>query len=284
MIIGLGAPYQRDRARVRREFDEYPLVPETDRRDEVLALSYPREEDLLGEYASYVGVLERYGVEVLRADPGAAYSFDYTCPRDIGFVVRDQFYIANMAVQSRAQEIETIQHHLEDVDPARVHRPPAGALLEGGDVVWLAPDTLLVGINRRSNAAGAHFLKQRLATDGIEVLAVKHRCLHLDCCLNPLGGGELLIHPASLSGNEPQLWERLEQHLWLEVDGVEREHLVTNVLSIAPSTVLARDHPACTRVNDLLRARGYQVEAIQFDGVPATGGSFRCASLPLLRR
>ena len=39
IIIGLGAPYQRDKQRVAAEMPEFPLVPDTDRRAEVLALT-----------------------------------------------------------------------------------------------------------------------------------------------------------------------------------------------------------------------------------------------------
>ncbi len=55
------------------------IVPDTDRRQEVLALSYPTEEILLGEYTEYIAVLEKHGIEVLLADTAAAYSFDYSC-------------------------------------------------------------------------------------------------------------------------------------------------------------------------------------------------------------
>jgi N-dimethylarginine dimethylaminohydrolase len=75
----------------------------------------------------------------------------------------------------------------------------------------------------------------------------------------------------------------LEQFDWIRIDGVEREHLATNVLSIDPRTIIARNHAACARVNRRLSDLGYRVEAIGFDGVPATGGSFRCASLALQR-
>ena len=47
--------------------------------------------------------------------------------------------------------------------------------------------------------------------------------------------------------------------------------------------VIARDHPDCARVNDTLRKAGYRVEELRFDAVPSTGGSFRCATLPLNR-
>ena len=283
VIIGLGAPYQRDKKRIGAEMQEFPLVPETDRKDAVLALTYPDETLLIREYADFVAVLENHAVEVLRADPEAAYSFDYTCPRDIGCVVGDTFFVANMAVPSRAREIDTIRHHLDAIEPERIVTLPRDCLLEGGDVVALGPELLLVGYHRRTNRRGAEFLRDYFGPRGIEVIPVAHRQLHLDCCLNPLGRGHLLIHPDSLVDIDGALRAALEPLDWIPVDDLEREYLATNVLSIDPDTIVARDHPACTRVNRELAARGYRVEAIAFDGVPATGGSFRCASLPLCR-
>ncbi len=283
VIIGLGAPYLRDKTKVSAEINEFPFIPDTARKAEVLALTYPTEADLLQEYAGYVATLEKHGVEVLFADPEAAYSFDYTCPRDIGFVIGDTFFIANMAVQSRADEIETIKQHLQHIDPEKIVRPPAGSLLEGGDVIVLDSHTVLVGINQRSNQNGFEFLKAYLAPFGTAVIPVQHSQLHLDCCLNPLGMGHMLIHPESLQGNDEAIWNVLKNHQWIQIDAIEREHLATNVLSVDPVTVIARSHPACARANNALKELGYSVDTIDFDGVPATGGSFRCASLALKR-
>ena len=283
VIIGLGSPYQTNKEQIASEMSEFPFVPNTDRKPEVLALTYPSEEILLPEYADYVDVLERYGVEVLRADPAVAYSFDYTCPRDIGFVIGDIFVVANMAVASRADEIRTVQHLLADVDTHKIVQPPAGALLEGGDVIQLDAKTILVGINQRSNLEGFTFLNEYLTPLEYQVLPVTHSQLHLDCCLNPLGGGHLLIHPESLEGNDNATWRRLGSLSWIRVDAVEREYLASNVLSVNPGTIIARNHVACIRINQAIRDLGYRVEEIGFDGVPATGGSFRCASLVLAR-
>lgn len=283
VIIGRGAPYQRDKAQVAAEMLQFPLLPDTARRAEVLALTYPEEPQLVAEYAGYVEVLERYGVEVLFADPEAAYSFDYTCPRDIGFVIGERFFIANMAVASRAREIDTVAAHLEGIAPANVVQPPPGCRLEGGDVIVWDENTVLVGYHRRSNRAGAEFLEQCLAPLGYRVIPLPHRQLHLDCCLNPLGMGHLLIHPASLVDLPADAETLLRQKSWVEIDAFEREHLATNLLSIRSDTIIARDHPSCAQVNRALRQLGYSVETITFDGVPATGGSFRCASLPLRR-
>ena len=283
VIIGLGAPYQRDKEQVAREMAEFPLIPNTDRKAEVLALTYPDEALLVEEYRGYVAVLEKYGVEVLRADPGAAYSFDYTCPRDIGFVIGEHFIDANMSVASRRDEIRTIEAHLQGIASDRRLRPPAGCLLEGGDVILLDARTVLVGYNQRSNERGFEFLRECLAPMGYTVVPVPHVQLHIDCCLNPLGQGHLLIHPDSLAVGGEDFWPLLEKFDWIEIDSAEREYLATNVLSIDPQTIIARDHPACARVNRVISDLGYSVEAITFDGVPATGGSFRCASMALKR-
>jgi len=283
VIIGLGSPYQRDKKQVAREMAEFPLVPNTERQQEVLALTYPSEAILLEEYRAYVATLEKYGVQVLRADAQAAYSFDYTCPRDIGFVIGDTFFVANMAVPSRVREIHSIESHLQGIDPVKKVRPPRDCLLEGGDVILLDARTILVGQNLRSNRRGYEFLKKFLEPSGYAVIPVPHAQLHLDCCLNPLGQGHMLIHPESLVSGSEDYWPLLEKFDWIRVDSVEREHLATNVLSIDQHTIIARSHAACARVNRVVSDLGYTVEAIEFDGVPATGGSFRCASLALQR-
>ena len=283
VIIGLGSPYQRDKQRVASEMQEFPFVPNTARKEEVLALTYPSEDLLIKEYVAYVSALEKYGVEVVRPDPEAAYSFDYTCPRDIGFVIGDTFFVASMAVQSRVNEYKTIWSHLEKFKPEEIVWPPEGVIIEGGDVIVLDEKTILVGINRRTNHAGYEFLRRHFASADTKVFPVHHKQLHLDCCLNPLGFGHLLIHPESLEGNSRDTWELLERYEWIEVDSIEREHLATNVLSINPSTIIARKSFSSARVNGVLRQVGYTVEEVVFDGVPATGGSFRCASLVLTR-
>ncbi|MGB1257873.1 MAG: dimethylarginine dimethylaminohydrolase family protein [Thiolinea sp.] len=283
VIIGLGAPYQPDKEQVAGEMQEFPFIPDTERKAEVLALTYPDEAILEREFADYVAVLARYGIEVLRADPALAYSFDYTCPRDIGFVIGDTFFIANMSVSSRAEEYKTIMPLLEHLPAEKVIRPPDGVVIEGGDVVVLDERTILVGVNQRTHASGYEFLRDYFRDTDYEVVPVPHRQLHLDCCLNPLGLGHLLIHSDSLLVDDEPVWQVLKQREWVEIDAVEREHLATNMLSIRPDTVIARDHSACARVNEVLRELGYTVEEVGFDGVPAVGGSFRCASLVLAR-
>ena len=283
VILGLGAPYQRDKERVAAEMGQFPLVPNTPLKEQVLALTYPTEKQLIKEYVDFVAAVEKFGCEVLLPDPDLAYSFEYTCPRDIGFVIGDTFFISNMAVASRKDEIKTVLHHLQDVPPEKMIRPPDGAIIEGGDVIVLDNELVLVGIHQRTNQQGFEFVRD-FFYGSKQIVPVYHTQLHLDCCLNPLGMGHMLIHPPSLEGNSDETWQVLKRYEWIEVNGVEREHLATNVLSINPSTIIARKGEACERVNGRLRELGYTVEEVLFDGVPPTGGSFRCASLVLLRQ
>jgi N-dimethylarginine dimethylaminohydrolase len=283
VVIGLGTPYQRDKEKVAGEMQEFPFVPETAWKEAVLALTYPSEELLIREYAGYVATLEKYGIEVLRPDPEAAYSFDYTCPRDVGFVIGDTFFVSSMAVQSRAEEYKTVMGHLAGVSSDKIIRVPENVLIEGGDVIVLDERTVLVGINTRTDEKGFAFLKAYFAASAISVMPVFHTQLHLDCCLNPLGMGHMLIHPESLERNLGETMQLLKRYEWVEVNSAEREHLATNVLSINQQTIIARNHSSCARVNNLLKKLGYTIEEIAFDGTPATGGSFRCASLVLQR-
>lgn len=116
VIIGLGSPYLADREKAASAIQQFTMLPETVHKKEVLDLTYPTEELLVQEYDNFISVLEKHDVEVLRPDPQAAYSFDYTCPRDIGFVVGSTFFVSTMAVQSRTEEYKTILHHLKHAD------------------------------------------------------------------------------------------------------------------------------------------------------------------------
>ena len=57
----------------------------------------------------------------------------------------------------------------------------------------------------------------------------------------------------------------------------------TILVGINQNTIIARNNPSCARINQILEDLGYTVEEVGFDGVPATGGSLRCASLALSR-
>jgi hypothetical protein len=65
--------------------------------------------------------------------------------------------------------------------------------------------------------------------------------------------------------------------------------VIGNKIVIAKCFVHCPERDYCTEVTSfkqnqfLLKDLGYTIEEVTFDGVPATGGSFRCASMVLSR-
>lgn len=276
VVMGRGAGYHRDAAKVE-------VVNETHRRT-LAARGHPTEAQVVAEFAGFRAVLERAGVDVHIPDLAPDSVQDQTCPRDIGFVIGDTFVAAGMRNASRVAEIEGIAALLAACAGPRA-AVPEGVCLEGGDVIVAGRD-IFVGCGQRSDPEGAAFLRARFgATHAVHAVPTRpltegQDVLHLDCAFQPLGRGHALIYPEGLAEIPAPMRERFD---WIEITREEAAALATNILSVAPDHIIARDNPACARVNGLLRQAGYRVDEVAFDAVPSTGGSFRCATLPLRR-
>ena len=211
---------------------------------------------------------------------------DQTCPRDIGFVIDSLYFRANSRYPSRNTEHLGINHLLAGFDKENQIDMPRDVFLEGGDVV-LAPGQVFIGLGARSSREGIDWLAGVLQERGIdrEVVVVPHDVLHLDCCWNVISPGlalwcEEATSPfMNLAGQEVAV-----NFQTLSVNRNEQAALATNVLVVGPQQILARDDPACGGINDILEDHfGFTVHRLTFDCVPAIGGSFRCATLPLRR-
>ena len=277
VVMGTAEGYHRDPSRVE-------VVNGTQQRT-VESSGHPTEAQLLPEFAAFRAAMEGAGVSVHQPELAPDSVQDQTCPRDIGFVIGQVFVApAGMRNSSRTEELEGIRSLLAHCDGPTL-QVPAGVALEGGDVV-VDVRHVFVGCGQRSDPEGIAFLEAHFG-DRYQVVPLPSRplaegedVLHLDCAFNPLGLGHALIYPDGLS-NIPSVLR--DTYAWIEVSREEAGALATNVLSVAPDRVIARAGAACARVNGVLRKAGYSVLEVAFDGVPSTGGSFRCATLPLQR-
>lgn len=246
----------------------------------------PQLRDLEREFEAFKNVLADRGVRVLEPDYVGKFVYDQLTPRDIGVTIGEKFVLCNMARSSRRYESAGIFKHLqkrEGEEPNILLPRPHDALLEGGDIV-VDKGKIYVGISQRSNPKGFEFLKENFSE--FEVVPVYcqsieegENVLHLDCTFNPVGREHALIYPDGFSEIPPAMRE----YEWIEVTKQEQAALATNVLSLSREAVVARDHESCQRVNDLLRKSGVEVIEVPFNAAPATGGSFRCCTLPLVR-
>ncbi|MCB0436725.1 MAG: amidinotransferase, partial [Mangrovimonas sp.] len=100
--------------------------------EHILAGTYPLEKEMVPEMEAVAKVLEKYNVQVFR--PEIIKDCNQIFARDIAFVVDDIFVKANI-LPDRENELDAIHHVIEQIDPAKVIRPPEEVHIEGGDVI-----------------------------------------------------------------------------------------------------------------------------------------------------
>lgn len=199
-------------------------------------------------------------------------------------------------------------------DGAQSSRLPA---IEGGDVLVLNPQTVLLGISQRTTPEAVELLAQALLTAGAfkQVFAIRlpdaRRFMHLDVVLtmvredtfvsafprdNPLPTWRLRLgqeanlvvveqvddFPKALAHalNVPRIhFIRLQGDYF----AVQREQWsdAANLLAIAPGEVLAYDRNQT--MNHQLKAAGLRVHELESAELSRGRGGARCMSCPLLR-
>ena len=235
---------------------------------------------VIEQQAQFLRFLRFNGVEVLSPNPQAA-AFCQVFTRDPCFAVSDTLFLGSLRDPYRHPEVAGL------VDIGRASSAIAalwgnGAMIEGGDVFVINDGkTVLVGMHRHTNKAGFDHLTRYFRTPGVEVVAVPHKALHLDCCFAPLPSGEALIASDRLSNEGRQQLER-HFHTLIELDSVEANlHLAANLLWLDKRRVVSES--AARRTNELLDLQGYEVHELDFSQLVCMWGSFRCVTCPLVR-
>jgi N-dimethylarginine dimethylaminohydrolase len=234
---------------------------------------------VIEQQAQFLRLLKFNGIEVLQPAPQAT-AFCQVFTRDPCFAVGDTLFLGSLRDAYRHPEVAGL------VDIGRTSSAVAtlwgdGAVVEGGDVFVIDDGrTALVGTHRHTNEPGLRRLSAELARQNIELIAVPHRALHLDCCFAPLPNGEALIAGTKLADEgRRQLEGRF--HL-IELDAVEANlYLAANLLWLDEHRVVSGS--AARKTNQLLRSKGYEVHELDFSQLVCLWGSIRCVTCPLFR-
>lgn len=282
--------------------DSFGGTPELDEtydpssRHHVREHTFPTEDHLLAEIASFEAVLKKHGVEVLR--PMNILRLNQIYARDIGFVIDNTFVISNV-IADRHDEIKGIEHILKKIDPERVLQLTPDVRIEGGDViVWR--NHLFVGYSdnaafktlqtARTNLNGIDFLKTHFPHYQVHPLRLiksdadpNENALHLDCCFQPIGDDLALVCPDGfLDLQEYQaIIDYFGNDNLIMLDKKEMNAMMSNLFSISPQVVVSEI--SFNRINDLLTSKGMTVETVRFREVRKMSGLFRCCTLPLER-
>lgn len=236
-----------------------------------------RKEVVIEQHARFRLLLQDKGVRLISpvTQPDA---FCQVYTRDPSFVVGDTLYIARMSAKYRQPETAGLTELRRQV--AREVVLDRG-VIEGGDVMVLSDDLVLVGTGEITDAEGFAALKSHLEGSGRTVIRVRHTALHLDCCLAPLPNHKCLYSGSRLPGSSLDLLRPLFSEL-LPLDPIEaRNHLAANMLWLNSEEVASTTDSPDT--NRLLRGMGYAVHEVEYGEVIHRWGSVHCTVGPLVR-
>ena len=247
--------------------------------------SAPDPARILAEHEALCGLLEDAGAEVIVGDPLEA-SIDSVYVHDPAAVARGGAILLRPGKTAREVEVAAAERDLVSagLDVLARMEPPATA--EGGDMLWLDDDTLVVGRGYRTNDAGVAALAEALP--GVHLISVdlphyhgRGEVMHLLSLISPLADDLAIVH---LPLMPVRLVELLEERGigFVHVPEEEFESMGCNVLALAPRLALALDGNAETRRR--LEAAGVEVLVYSGEELSRKGdGGPTCLTRPLLR-
>jgi arginine deiminase len=239
--------------------------------------------DLLRDQPSLPSKLERL--------PNLVYT------RDTAAVTRAGYVLARMQTPVRRGETEVVEAALQQLAIPRLMRAKSPATIEGGDLVFLDEDALLLGVGNRTNRSALGELAKVAAESGLRRLvavALPSTVLHLDGTMMVIDRDLAVVHRPSLTGIA-DIFEngraarrvkflsflKASQMRLIEVTDYERQRRATNVVALAPRKVVG--YAGNARVKRALAENGVDfIEVEETELIRGFGGP-RCMTLPILR-
>jgi N-dimethylarginine dimethylaminohydrolase len=213
----------------------------------------------------------------------AVYAHDASLPTDYGLILMNP---------GKASRVPEACAHAAFC--ARLGIPVFGEIAapgtsEAGDMVWLDPQTLLIGHGYRTNKAGIDQMRALLAPKGVAVLSAPlpygpgpSACLHLVSLMSMLDDETLLVDLPWLAVETVELLRARGSRL-LEIDYSERDSLAGNVLSLGSRRLIALEENRKT--NERMRQAGFDVRTFSGSELCLNGsGGPTCLTRPPLRK
>jgi N-dimethylarginine dimethylaminohydrolase len=240
---------------------------------------------LLAEHDELCNILSEFGAEVIvgespvDADPDAIYTHDPSLISDGGAIV------LRPGKELRRPEAPAAASDLQAAGVPILASLAAPACAEGGDIVWLNEETLLVGWSYRTNGPGIAALKQHLPRVDVVALDLPHfrgagEVLHLMSVISMLDRDLALVYPPLAP---VRLLQLLSEHgvRTIEVPDDELDTLGPNVLALAPRVALAVEGNPQTRRR--MEQAGVDVTVYAGAELSKGDGGPTCLTRPLLR-
>ena len=248
----------------------------------------PAFEQAQLQHNAMVSELKNASAEVVelpqddRLSLDAVYAHDASLPTDLGLILMRP---------GKANRTAEGKHHGVICQKLRI--PILGEITapgttEAGDMIWLDPNTLLIGHGYRTNAAGIQQMRDLLAPRGAEVLSAPlpygpgpSACLHLMSLISLLDQQTAVVDLPWLAVETVELLKS-RGFKFIEIEYSERDTLACNVLALGNKRLLAIEENRKT--NARLRRAGFDVRTFPASEICLNGsGGPTCLTRPLLR-
>ena len=204
--------------------------------------------------------------------------------------------ILNMANKERSKEPLIMKNILNILKIPILFEIPKDGKVEGGDLIFLDEDTLLIGYGPRTNLDGIMYLYKKLILDLRiikEIIAIKisESRINLDGVLMPIDQKTILIDKNSVYLNAKKLTEYKNEEINLfdyfknqninliEVTKKEGILLATNIFNIGDKKLISYKHNR--RVNNLLKKHGFRILELDGDMLIKGSGGPHCMTNPI---
>jgi N-dimethylarginine dimethylaminohydrolase len=240
------------------------------------------------QHESLCRLLANAGAEIVTLPTSQDLTLDAVYAHDASFATRRGLILMNPGKPNRVPEPQTHAAFCSQLGlPVLGAITPPGTS-ESGDIVWLDPQTLLVGHGYRTNKTGIEQLRSLLAPDKIEVVSAPlphgrgpSECLHLMSLMSMLEEHTILVDLPWLAVETVELFKERGFRL-IEIDYSERDTLACNVLSLGNNRLIAIEEN--TKTNQRLRDAGFEVSTFTGSEISINGGGGpTCLTRPLRR-
>lgn len=249
-------------------------------------------ERLLGQFFSFIALIDRSGVEILWFDDEPDDLADSIFAYDPSFMTPHGAIILRPGKLKRRGEVEVHRRFYEALGIPIVGEITGEGTVEGGDCFWLDSSTLAVGRGFRSNENGIDQLRGILSDVDINVVQFElpsqgdpDACLHLMSVVSPLDHDLALVYEPLLPDNlQGVLKDFGYDLLFAPVHEFESSYgLSLNVLAVSGREVIAIEGFDETRA--LMENAGCIVSTFPGDElcIPCEGGP-TCLTRPVLRQ
>lgn len=248
----------------------------------------PEYQEAVREYDAFAALLEKVGAELHFLPRDERTGLDSIYVRDASIITPRGAILCSMGKQLRRGEPPAVGEYYEAQGIPVLGRITGDGRVEGGDVVLLDENTLVVGQGYRTNGEGIRQLRE-LTQEFIEdviVVPLPHwqgpdDVLHLMSFLSPVGHNLALVYSRLMPVPFREFLLNREIKL-LEVSDEEYDTMACNVLAVAPRTCLMlAGNP---RTKRMLEEEGVEVWEYKGEEISQKGaGGPTCLTRPLLR-